>query len=1441
MSDYNSMDEDDLGSSDSISVVSERLEEPAILLEENWNVGANRQHLTPSQVPAEIPGDTRTVKDFLRPDASVNLAHHNPEIHDDETYSRWVYIATGGCTIRMPNEPDHRPALLNYLRQEMNIVSHLARHPKVLNTGSPVITVAMLKEALLMIKVPLLRINSYGMKCPSRLVSRNLGEESHFNGHHHTFDVGFTYKFNQILLSRLRQSTTGVDGYPMLLCLGRVKGYPVLVHALKATSAKNMANIPHNTKMWRQRLEQIDGKLLKLSENPARDLCGFRFEATVQAHSFHEAQEIASRSGYLNFGHYLTNHSSEHPNDLLEFRSVAVNDYFQYVREVLTKLEAVPISQRNVTNIPVDKKHRQMMIDLQNALGWNLGKYSRPTKWDSPFAWWRQPEHDEAQPGIGPMDPNEYRLGERGTDGFSSVDIWHLRPQRVIPCPDCSRDPLRTIPEKRPQMTYPYGSLIKEGGAYRLSLHCNNKEHCDFRVAKDIDAEALNVRTWRSTKRCTGASPPPVPWVIPARPAVDPAINPSTPAVDPATNPVPGDHTHSAKSAVDPATKDTDTSAEKRYNTRPQRTYISHYQPPKQTREKKTIIFPPSSLKCPAPKRILQSAMKQKWTGNDLVEKDKVHKKVKLNDNISIKTFLDTHQIRSSLLGVVNNDLGKLSSIDNKVPACSFFKELELLDPAKYYHAEIPQSIGTCQTSTEYGLTNGWRFTRNFIKGDGNCLFRAVAFWHYSGNQGRQGDIRQRCYDELMACPKGHYITDRASWDVFLNDTRDTLTLEDHAERWGGEDHLVLLAHTLGVALVVFSPQTALTTTYKNEDQEGRIPVYFLIYLGNHYEVLFRKNSVKVHGTQPSQDPNLNIIATNLIEMLKSYDIQHFELPMHDIPHLVPLGFVDGWMLSDGLIDMNGPNGLYSAVSYWMYGSQKFYPKIKSRLASFITVSQEKYYHDLKQPLSRIFNQNFHLQAIANTFNLVVFAAFYNKKGAQETMTSIPPPPQISKSDQPPPAPHAIFLLQNFENRQWEIIYHCDLHRFARLPSESLSFETGSMQHQNLWEPINEGLKASRNHPKSKLTLLKNKITNSIHPSGLSDGWAISHQHIDSELSFYKALSFWKYGTQNQYMEIKQDCMAELNKNSQLYHKVHMKAAAQALSIILGVGEFDTTGSDMITLFPDNLANVLETFYLLYDVPQDHFEIMFHSEMLASTPPRTNTTLELTPRPDENPFYMLMLRGNHENIKPTKRNIPTRDVLEEKCMLQMVNKWLINDTEDFHFQHKLWNFDKVQKHVINLPRLASGWHMAWDYVEQDENALWRAVATWHYGGQSKWNRLKDRLRELNVNNHTFIDPNLNLPIDGKSSQEILQFIVNTMNISIVLVICAPARCRIVELHPKFHKLYEKNDTRKYDVVKGETVRVEGNRPRMWQAVTFFIYQLGDRFDIIYHDRHVGST
>ncbi|POW23071.1 hypothetical protein PSHT_00485, partial [Puccinia striiformis] len=101
MSDYNSMDEDDLGSSDSISVVSERLEEPAILLEENWNVGANRQTVKdflrgltePTTSTQDLDAWNLTIHPqdltlYLGPDASVNLAHHNPEIHDDETYSR---------------------------------------------------------------------------------------------------------------------------------------------------------------------------------------------------------------------------------------------------------------------------------------------------------------------------------------------------------------------------------------------------------------------------------------------------------------------------------------------------------------------------------------------------------------------------------------------------------------------------------------------------------------------------------------------------------------------------------------------------------------------------------------------------------------------------------------------------------------------------------------------------------------------------------------------------------------------------------------------------------------------------------------------------------------------------------------------------------------------------------------------------------------------------------------------------------------------------------------------------------------------------------------------------------------------------------------------------------------------------------------------------------
>ncbi|EFP94176.1 uncharacterized protein PGTG_20064 [Puccinia graminis f. sp. tritici CRL 75-36-700-3] len=41
-----------------------------------------------------------------------------------------------------------------------------------------------------------------------------------------------------------------------------------------------------------------------------------------------------------------------------------------------------------------------------------------------------------------------------------------------------------------------------------------------------------------------------------------------------------------------------------------------------------------------------------------------------------------------------------------------------------------------------------------------------------------------------------------------------------------------------------------------------------------------------------------------------------------------------------------------------------------------------------------------------------------------------------------------------------------------------------------------------------------------------------------------------------------------------------------------------------------------------------------------------------------------------------------------------------------------------------LVALAEGWNIAFDYIVQDENNVWRAVAAWHHNDQEKWNDIK---------------------------------------------------------------------------------------------------------------------
>ena len=345
-----------------------------------------------------ITTEPRYFDQYLAPLTSINLAHHTPEIQDNEIFKEWVMISQGGCLVRMPNQPDFKAPLLDYLRTELKVIAHLSTYPTHLVMGSPVIAARMLQEALLALQVPRIRLNSYGMKCPARWVNPNFGGVGDPSlGELNSFDIGFTYKCDQIILAHISRRTFGLDGYPMLLALGRgfgsvllnphlphiarVKGYPALVHALKATSSKTMKDTPRNTNAWRARLRMIRNKMETLRKNDERDLCGFRFEATVRARTFGEAKDIVMWSGLLEFQYYL-------PQDLVQFLPIKVPDYFQQLESLLVRLEQMPISQRNITTIPITSVQRQRIIDLQNALGWNVGRYCRPTRWDHPNPWW---------------------------------------------------------------------------------------------------------------------------------------------------------------------------------------------------------------------------------------------------------------------------------------------------------------------------------------------------------------------------------------------------------------------------------------------------------------------------------------------------------------------------------------------------------------------------------------------------------------------------------------------------------------------------------------------------------------------------------------------------------------------------------------------------------------------------------------------------------------------------------------------------------------------------------------------------------------------------------------------------------------------------------------------------------------------------------------------
>jgi hypothetical protein len=365
--------------------------------------------------------ETHQLSTILGTMGLVTLAHHSLEIQDHADFADYVFVAQGGCTIRIP--PKFKEGVLKKLWKNYHIIAHPSKHPLVLNMGSPSCTVGMLQEILHQLCVPNLRLASYGMKCPFSLVFYNLGDgvrdfmKTEQKKNH--FDIGFihypyygTRHFrHEILLAKRPPGARKCqsESYPTLLELGegfgtinlkpdheaitRLKCYSSLTHALKATSQKDMKYAPTIATTWNTRLNTLEKKVDILAANDPVHLCGLRFEATVYASTVDEAQEIVRRSGYLHPLPY--SHGPDHPNEqiALNFKAIPVLEYFSYVALMLKKLKQMKteVSQKHETQRKITDIQKQAMVDVANAIGWNGGRGQRPTSVDRekvPEPWW---------------------------------------------------------------------------------------------------------------------------------------------------------------------------------------------------------------------------------------------------------------------------------------------------------------------------------------------------------------------------------------------------------------------------------------------------------------------------------------------------------------------------------------------------------------------------------------------------------------------------------------------------------------------------------------------------------------------------------------------------------------------------------------------------------------------------------------------------------------------------------------------------------------------------------------------------------------------------------------------------------------------------------------------------------------------------------------------
>ena len=1416
---------------------------------------------------------------ILSPMALVNLAHHQLLLKDPG-FEEYTYVSSGGCTVRM--RPIFKEGLLSAISELFNIITHISPNPTVLNKGSPSCTVGMLREAFLTVNVPTLRLASYGIKCPFRLVSYNLGQglpphlQLHPTKNH--FDIGFTYypycnigKSGQhILLAKRPPNLPKCDSesYPLLLELGkgygsvnlkpdheaitRLKCYSTLAHALKATSQKDMKYPPTTAVTWNTRLNTCENKGESLLNNNPGDLAGIRFEATVYAHTVEHAQQIVHNSGYLHPLAY--DHTIDRSNIriALQFKAIPVSDYFSYLAKMIRRLRRAQksVPQKHDNRKSITKLQKQMMVDLQNALGWNSGRGQRPTPWDADDPWWNDcllifnfiSTSDTQQTdyyyftysGLGEeseaedVDPEDYFKR-------NPKDLWQLRPRRICPCPKCHAPGAPKIPKSNKRSVYPRGTLTSVGGKENVILRCN---HCCHRISSQSDV-VLFLATWIGSlgmKLLSEAK----------RRTINGGWSADNSAKIPSLSPPPH------KSPPFP-------------NTSPSATSPKGPSPSQNPSNSNVPLKKNSASNSTRPRDAFSSTVRedigltgtgrQRKTHSAQFNQDKKEGSPKINSvKADLQDFISSHT-SNALVGWRG--------------FAAFLLEKNLWNDCS---AKIPSV--SIPTSIEDSILEGWKLSENFINGDGNCLFRAVAIWLF-GNQEEHRYIRDACVQEMQTNPNIYspYVTqtdlmikevveEEDIYSMFLMKSREDTF-------WGGDHHLAAIAEAYQLRLVVLC-NNGQTYEHRSHTQEPKMTIFLWFNGINHYEIIWNpsihsesiKSPLPSKKSQTPPPPLKSAIQTKISSkatphqdnqilqqkrvsfapVLKGEIIIPTETVLKHLDprlHLAPLSFPEE--NHNNLPHSPTPDPPASSCPAENHPNQPHPPTKRS--SNSIHDNQPH-----RSVISRITNKHMPVHTLpANTRN-----QFPQKKYPVVVIPPAPKRPQHANLSSLPQNQTQLSITKRKRKR---------ISGFEK--NHGLPIVTG------YWLLVNERLLLETG--KKAKTLPYVTICFGL-PLGLLKGWCISHKFITStafnttapdETGFYHAVSYWINGNQESFKSFRRHLIKELSEripsstttkvpitspltnqpfadldlgralkrvvDGKKPHLVEYIITATLLSVVLVVVEMGPTNATWKEHCPHLHKSQDQTpsLYLFYNSKLRNFEIIwnpfFHQ---PQTNPATSPSLDLTVQSPLLPHSTGFIppRSSPEPPPPLPFKSKKKPEMEPSFMATHEDLQAINFAPvQGHLQYFHLSQNGICKPKCRAMKEALyfeignfkyiGWRLSLGYIVDDNNNLWRALSLWKYHKQEDYHRVKFCFASSSFTNlgHFVLDQ----PFNQESSSSILQRVSTWWNVRIVVLHIQPGHCTLQTFLPKSLTL--------------ESPSISG---------TYFLYRWKEKFGILYCKDHL---